>query len=163
MGKAEDHYRWLPASHALQLVSRHFNATFGLDDEAAKKKALIAIIDRLASGAMYASPKGLLLEHATLATDIGRWYSLWFVNADGRRTKHQPDLVNEGSDVVIPVEFWRPFQLGHDGALADWDAGDFRLNDVRDSYGTWSGRVRDVHLDRLELPSAWLAQAHDQA
>lgn len=42
------------------------------------------------------------------------------------------------------------------------DTGDFRLDDVHDSDGTWSGRVRDVHFDRLELPSAWLSKAHDQ-
>lgn len=152
----------MPAAHALGVISHHFKAALDLDDESAKEKAVIALIDRLASGAIYASPKGLLLEHATLSTDIGRWYSLWCVEADGRRTKHQPDLVNDGSDVVIPIEFWRPFQRGDDRVLADWDAGDFRLDDVRDSDGTWSGRVRDVHLDRLELPSAWLAEPHDQ-
>ncbi|RYD75499.1 MAG: hypothetical protein EOP84_18205 [Verrucomicrobiaceae bacterium] len=152
----------MPAAHALQFISRHFNSALGLDDESAKDKAVTTLIDRLASGVLFASPKGLLLEHATLATDIGRWYSLWFVEANGRRTKLQPDIVNEGSDVVIPIEFWRPFQRSDDRALADWDAGDFRLDDVRDSDGIWLGRVRDVHFDRLELPSAWLAQAHDQ-
>jgi len=162
MGGTDQTDRWMPAAHALGVIFHHFKAALDLDDESAKEKAVIALIDRLASGAIYASPKGLLLEHATLSTDIGRWYSLWCVEADGRRTKHQPDLVNDGSDVVIPVEFWRPFQRGDDRALADWDAGDFRLDDVRDSDGTWSGRVRDVHFDRLELPTAWLSKAHDQ-
>ncbi|MFN3847508.1 MAG: hypothetical protein ACK4RZ_17055 [Paracoccaceae bacterium] len=161
MGETDNTDRWMPAAHALQVISRHFNLALGLDDKAANEKAVIVLIDRLASGLLFASPKGLLLEHVTVATDIGRWYSLWFVESDGRRTRHQPDIVNEGSDVVIPVEFWRPFQRGEEGVSADWDAGDFRLDDVRDSDGTWSGRVRDVHFDRLDLPSAWLAQAHD--
>lgn len=152
----------MPAAHTLRVISNHFKAAFDLDDESAKEKAVIALIDRLASEEIYASPKGLLLENATLSTDIGRWFTLWCLEADGRRTKHQPDLVNDGNDVVIPVEFWRPFQRGDDRALADWDAGDFRLDDVRDSDGIWSGRVRDVHFDRLELPSAWLSDAHDQ-
>lgn len=162
MGGTNNIDRWIPAAHALQVISRHFNSALGLDDDSAKETAVISLIDRLASGVLFASPKGLLLEHATFATDIGRWYSLWFVEANGRRTKLQPNIVNEGSDVVIPVEFWRPFQRGDDRALADWDAGDFSLDDVCDSDGTWSGRVRDVHFDRLELPSAWLVQAHDQ-
>ncbi|MFZ1742277.1 MAG: hypothetical protein WAT93_05445 [Pontixanthobacter sp.] len=162
MGGTDQTDRWMPAAHALGVIFHHFKSALDLDDEPAKQKAVIALIDRLASGAIYASPKGLLLENATLSTDIRRWYSLWCVEADGRRTQHDPDSVNDGSDVVIPVEFWRPFQRGDDRALADWDAGDFRLDDVRDSDCTWSGRVRDVHFDRLELPSAWLSKAHDQ-
>lgn len=162
MGKAEDNDRWLPAAHALQFVSRHFNATLGLDDEFAKEKAIIALIERLASGTLFASPKGFLLPYADSAMDVSRWYYLWLSDADGRKTKYQADIVNEGDHVVIPVEFWRPFQRGDDRALTDWDAGDFRLDDVRDSGGTWLGWVRDVHFDRLDLPTAWFAQAHDQ-
>jgi len=162
VGGIDDNDRWMPAAHALHVVFRHFTATLGLEEGPAKKEAIIAIIDRLASGVLFASPKGFIAQYATDATEISRWYSLWLTEANGEKTKYQPDIGNESSHVVIPVEFWRRFQRGDDGASADWDAGDFRLDNVRDSDGTWSGRARDVHFDRLDLPSAWLAQAHDQ-
>lgn len=160
--EGDDHDRWMPVAYVLKAMSRHFSASLGLEDELAREKAIIELIDRLGSGLLFSSPKGLLRQYATEETDIGRWYSLWLTEVDGEKTKYQPDMGNESSHVVIPVEFWRPFQRGDDGALADWDAGDFRFDNVRDSDGTWSGRARDVHFDRLDLPSAWLAQARDR-
>jgi len=159
VGETDDNDRWLPAAHALQVVSRHFSAVRSLEDMPANEQAAVAIIERLASGALVASPKGLLLQYATKGTDVHRWLYLWHTEPDGERSECVPREGNESSHLAIPVEFWRPFYRGDEGAVADWDTGDFRLANVCNSEGIWSGRARDVHFDQFDLPAAWLAQA----
>ncbi|WP_415178254.1 hypothetical protein [Parasphingorhabdus sp.] len=148
----------MPAAEVLNLISRYFAANLGLEDEPANEKAVALLFERLASGDLFASPKGFLPQYATEATDIHRWYSLWLTESTGEKIKYQPSTGNDTSHVAIPFEFWRPFQRCDAGAASDWDAGDFRIDNVCDSDGAWSGRVRDVHFDRIDLPASWLAQ-----
>lgn len=158
MGGTDDHNRWIPAAEALHLISRYLTATLGIEDEPANEKAVSLLFERLASGNLFASPKGFLPQYATEATDIRRWYSLWLTEPNGEKIKYQPSTGNDTSHVAVPYEFWRPFHRNDEGATSDWDAGDFHIDNVGDSDGAWSGRVRDVHFDRLDLPATWLAQ-----
>ena len=157
MEKPDDECQWIPAAEALHAISCYLASTIGLENEAANKKAVFLLFDRLASGDLFASPKGLMLPYASESTDIKRWYALWFTKATGEKVKYQIESGAGSSDLTIPVEFWHPFQRGADGAGSDWGAGDFYLDNVCEAGGKWSGRVRDVHFNRIDLPASWLS------
>lgn len=161
MDQGADDNHWMPASHALRAASRYFEAEFGLDGKSAQQRAVAALIEQLATGRLSASPKGFLPQYAGHDTELRRWYWLRLVEEGGKETDYQAVTKPDSDFVVIPVEFWLPFQRGDGGASADWSVGDFKLAACGDPEGAWSGWARDVHFDSIDLPAVWSAVVDD--
>jgi hypothetical protein len=157
MGDYEN--RWMPAAVALREVSTYFAAALRLNASAARERAITTLFERLASGLLFASPKGLMLPFADEATKIRRWFRLQLIEPSGEKDDFRLDSGPSQNFVTIPHEFWRAFQRGCDEAGADWDAGEFSFENFCDSDGEWSGFARDVHFDSVDIPAAWLKRA----